>query len=59
MLTTSECARWAGLNPSTVRRAILRGDLPAQKKGKTWLVSRRDFEQWLNNATMHKTGKKG
>lgn len=57
-ITVSEAAALHKLNPSTVRRAILRNDLPAIKMGKTWLIKPADFETWISNPAMHKTGKK-
>jgi excisionase family DNA binding protein len=42
-MSAAEAARRWGLDPSTVRYAILRERLPAAKSGGTWLVRREDM----------------
>jgi len=46
-----------GVNTSAIRHAIRRGQLPAVKVGKTWLISKMDAEAWQQKNTW--TGKKG
>ncbi len=58
LITLTEAAQRANMKTSSLRRAIHRGDLPAQKFGKTWLVIASDFNEWLTDKTKHKRGKK-
>ena len=48
-LSVNDCAAYLGLHPSTVYRAIRRGDLPARKFGGTWRVSIRTLDAWLDS----------
>ncbi len=43
VMSAAEAARRWGLNPSTIRRAILGGRLPATKSAGTWLVAYEDM----------------
>jgi DNA binding domain, excisionase family len=54
-LTVTEMAEMKGVNTSAIRHAIRRGQLPACKVGKTWLISRADAEAWQQKNTW--TGK--
>jgi len=56
-LTVTEMAAAKGVNTSAIRHAIRRGQLPAVKVGKTWLISKMDAEAWQQKNTW--TGKKG
>ena len=56
LLTLAEAVPIAKRNISTLRAAVKRGDLPAVKKGKTWLVRPADLDKWLDNPEMHKPG---
>lgn len=58
MIDLSTAALIAGVNTSTLRYAIKRGNLPATKFGKTWVVSREALDKWIDDPLMHKTGVK-
>ena len=45
--TTEEAAARAGVQPITIRKAIYRGKLRAQKAGRDWLIDAHEFERWL------------
>src|SRR3989304_4662040 len=45
--TTSEMAKETGFNQSYFRRQLLEGKLKGIKRGHIWLVSDREFRQWL------------
>lgn len=47
-----------GITASALRAAIKRGDLPATKFGKTWVVESGAFEAWATNEAMHKRGRR-
>lgn len=57
-ITVSEAATASGLNPSSIRRAIARGDLQAERYGKTYVIEPAEFQRWLDNPLAHKTGRK-
>jgi excisionase family DNA binding protein len=46
IITTGEAARIKGVDITTIRRALERGDLQGYRSGRTWLVSRRSLEAW-------------
>lgn len=48
-MTLAEAAREAGLSPATLRVQIFHRKLPAEKRGKTWLVSRAALWTYLEN----------
>lgn len=48
-LRVSEVARRLGVNEETVRRALVRGELPGRKLGSTWLVSVKAPDGWLSS----------
>ncbi len=51
MVSAESLAAQLGVSEQTVRRWIERGDLPAEKHGRTFMVSREDAEQlWLRAA---------
>lgn len=54
-LTVTEMAEAKGVNTSAIRHAIRRGQLPAVKVGKTWLIAPRDAAEWKQKNTW--TGK--
>jgi len=55
-LRVAEVARRIGVNEETVRRALVRGELPGRKLGSTWLVqwphSRRGYHQLMRRRRM-------
>jgi len=52
LLTTTEAAAALGLSIKTVQSLIKRGRLPAEKKGRDWMIKRKDVEA-------HERGKGG
>lgn len=58
MLTIKQAAMITKKNPSTLTRAIQRGDLKAKRLGKMWFVYKRDVIKWRDTPAFHKTGKK-
>ena len=48
-LRVSEVAEALGVDQETVRRALVRGELPGRKLGSTWLVPVRELEAWLSS----------
>lgn len=48
-LTVAQLARKAKLNPSGIRAEINRGNLPAKKLGKTWIIEAEAAAEWLAN----------
>jgi excisionase family DNA binding protein len=46
-MTLEEASDIYDLNSATLRRACGAGKLPAEKRGKTWLVKSSDLEQYL------------
>jgi excisionase family DNA binding protein len=47
VLTISEVAEVLRVHPTTIYRAVKRGELPAFKIGGNWRVSRASLELWL------------
>lgn len=47
VLTTADAARLAGRSEKTVRAWIEAGDLPAQKRGRSWAIRRQDLDAYL------------
>ncbi len=45
--TTAELAKAAGVDGSTVRRALLSGKLSGTKLGNTWVISDQAARAWL------------
>jgi excisionase family DNA binding protein len=43
-----EIAKMAGRNQTTMRMAIVRGNLKATKFGRIWIVYKNDYEEWWN-----------
>lgn len=58
MVSTKQAAKLANVTPSTIRYAILRGDLPAQKLGRDWLISEQDLRIWIDNPDKHRPGRR-
>ncbi len=48
--TVVEAARACGVSPSTVRAAIAKGDLPANKVGTKTLLLPTDLESWVRGS---------
>lgn len=48
-LTVKQVADMLGRDPSSIRRSILTGNLPATKHGRDWLITRADFEAFRDN----------
>ena len=49
LLTLSQAADIAGLNPGTLRVQIHNGQLEAEKRGRDWLVTRKALNDYLKN----------
>ena len=47
LLTTTQAAEQAGLTRDAIRRAILRGYLPARKLGRDWFIHPNDLNDYL------------
>jgi len=47
-LSVKDCCRISGLSDSSIRRAITRGELKANKKGK-WLIKSSWLERYLTS----------
>ena len=46
-MTLTEAARELGLDPSTLRYRLQRGDMQGEKVGpRAWLIPRREVERW-------------
>ncbi len=58
MLSLAEAAPIAKRSVQGLGFAIRRGDLPALKFGKTWIVSRHDLQQWIDDPEKHTRGVK-
>lgn len=54
MLSVPEAARRAGLNRSSILRAIQRGSLPAEKRGRDYAVSVDALDHYLRNRKTHR-----
>lgn len=46
-LNTEEIARVLKKNVATIQRWCREGELPAAKLGRTYMVRKRDFEEWF------------
>jgi hypothetical protein len=46
LLTTIEVARLKAVDPSSVRRALLRGRLHGERKGRDWVIRYREAAAW-------------
>lgn len=55
LLTTDEVARRLAVDPSTVRRIIAAGALPAAKIGRQHRVDPTDLQKYLQAARVHST----
>lgn len=53
-LTTAEAAKQLRVTPRRVRALIERGQLPATRHGRDWIIYPRDLAQ-LNRRPYHKT----
>lgn len=53
----SECMN-KRTHTGTLRKAIARGDLPAVKFGREWIVSRAALQAWIDDPAMHVRGVK-
>ncbi|MEM7331024.1 MAG: helix-turn-helix domain-containing protein [Chloroflexota bacterium] len=49
LLTVTQAAHEMGRTTTSVRRAIRRGTLKAEKVGSVWIIIRDDLEEYLNN----------
>lgn len=58
LISLSAAAEIAGCDSSTLRFAIKRGNLPATKFGKSWVVTREALQAWIDDPAMHKRGVK-
>jgi excisionase family DNA binding protein len=47
LYSAKELAALAGVSASYIRKIIKEGKLPAKKKGRDWLISKRDGDRWL------------
>lgn len=56
-MTLTEAAAETGRNPSTLRRAVMRGTLKAEKVGRDWLVYQQDLDAYLASADATERGK--
>ena len=54
-LRVAEVAEMLGVNEETVRRALLRGDLPGRKLGSAWLVPVAGLDAWLSSRSEETT----
>lgn len=54
-LTTKEIAKSLKVNIITVRRWIVAGKLPATFLGKEFRISKKDFEQFLEDRKVNKS----
>ena len=53
VMTAAEACERYGLEQSTVRQAIRRGELSARKSGKTWLILAEEAEaRWGHRRTL-------
>lgn len=46
ILSLSEAAEFLGFSEGGLRRILARGDIPARKVGRRWLLSRPVLEKW-------------
>lgn len=58
LIGLTDAATIANVDSSTLRYAITRGNLPATKFGKSWVVTREALQAWIDDPKMHKTGVK-
>jgi excisionase family DNA binding protein len=54
-LTPEEIASFLRVRPQTVWRLIRRGDLPAMKVGRVYLIPRADFDRWCRERRLTST----
>jgi len=47
LLVPREAGIIAGCHDDTIRRAIEKGFLPAQRVGNTWAIKRSDLQTWI------------
>lgn len=57
-LTTTQAARRCGISAASIRRACAAGTLPAEKIGKTWLITPAALQKWVDDPALHRTGPK-
>ena len=50
--TLKELARLLGLKPKSMYNLVYSGRLPARKWGGRWIVTKRDFERYLEELPM-------
>jgi excisionase family DNA binding protein len=56
-LTTKQIAEALGKNLSTVQRWYRKGEIPAARIGNSYIVRRRDFDEWFESRlTTHNQG---
>lgn len=50
LLTLAQAAKLVDRNAASLRQAILRGSLPAQKLGRDWFVKESDLKRYIKQA---------
>ena len=48
LLSPPQAAVIAGCHADTVRRAVEKGFIPAQRVGYTWAIKRSDLQKWID-----------
>jgi excisionase family DNA binding protein len=59
MLSTTQVAGLAGTTRHTVEREIRRGNLHAEKIGRTWVIDQAEAERWASTFTPYGSLRKG
>ena len=50
LLTLAEAAKLVNRQAASLRQAVLRGSLPAQKLGRDWFVKESDLKKYMHRA---------
>ena len=58
MLSTTQVAQLAGTTRFTVEREIKRGNLAADKVGRTWIIDPAEAERWARSFTPYAGNRK-
>lgn len=53
LLSLAEAAEISKYEASALRRLAIKGNLPAQKIGKQWVISRAKLDKWMASEDYH------
>lgn len=53
LLTLAKAAEIAEYKPTSLRNMALRGEFPAKKIGRDWVITRSQLEKWMRGPGYH------